>query len=244
MDGSLLWSPYLQFACSIQLCGSLLWSPVLPILPARVRLAMPSRLIHNGRSAVLGATYGLFPRCLETFCLRPAMSSYHTNNCGSLNVVCYLFAGLLHGHCGLYAVLARSSSQSAIAIACCACQFVRWFLLTCCFSACTMTARRTNNSLAASLDGENSSSNTLLHAESSGPSSLASAMLVVVVRLRVFALQCQSRQPHSSRSALFRCLPAYCTTNLTRGLRLAIWPRQSITIFAGVGGYVSFLRSS
>ena len=43
------------------------------------------------------------------------------------------------------------------------------------FSACTMTTRRTNNSLAARLDGENSSSDTLLQAESSGPSSLASA---------------------------------------------------------------------
>ena len=37
-----------------------------------------------------------------------------------------------------------------------------------------MTAHRTNNSLAAHLDGENSSSDTLLQAESSGPSSLAS----------------------------------------------------------------------
>ena len=37
-----------------------------------------------------------------------------------------------------------------------------------------MTARRTNNSLAARLDGKNSSSDTLLQAELSGPSSLAS----------------------------------------------------------------------
>ena len=42
------------------------------------------------------------------------------------------------------------------------------------FSACTMTARRTNISLAAHLDGENLSSDTLLHAKSSGPLSLAS----------------------------------------------------------------------
>ena len=38
-----------------------------------------------------------------------------------------------------------------------------------------MSTRRTNNSLAARLDGENSSSDTLLQAELSGPSSLASA---------------------------------------------------------------------
>ena len=37
-----------------------------------------------------------------------------------------------------------------------------------------MTARRTNNSLAAHLDGENSSADTLLPTESPGPSSLAS----------------------------------------------------------------------
>ena len=36
-----------------------------------------------------------------------------------------------------------------------------------------MTARRTNNSLATSLDGENSSSDTLLQAESSGLANLA-----------------------------------------------------------------------
>ena len=42
-------------------------------------------------------------------------------------------------------------------------------------SACTMSACRTNNSLVASLDGENSPSDTLLHTESSLPSSLASA---------------------------------------------------------------------
>ena len=58
-------------------------------------------------------------------------------------------------------LLACSSSQSVVAIA------VLWFCLLA-VSACTMTARRTNNSLAASLDGENSSSDTLLHAESSG----------------------------------------------------------------------------
>ena len=32
LNRSLLWSPYLQFACSVELCGSLLWSPILPIL--------------------------------------------------------------------------------------------------------------------------------------------------------------------------------------------------------------------
>ena len=30
--GSLLWSPYWQFAYSVELCGSLFWSPFLPIL--------------------------------------------------------------------------------------------------------------------------------------------------------------------------------------------------------------------
>ena len=49
-----------------------------------------------------------------------------------------------------------------------------WFFLLAVF-ACTMTARRTNNSLAARLDGENSSADTPLQAESSGPSSLFSA---------------------------------------------------------------------
>ena len=38
-----------------------------------------------------------------------------------------------------------------------------------------MTAHRTNSSLAASLDGENSPSDTVLHTESSVPLSLASA---------------------------------------------------------------------
>ena len=55
-------------------------------------------------------------------------------------------------------LLACSSSQSVVAIA------VLWFCLLA-VSACTMTARRTNNSLATSLDGENSSSDTLLQAE-------------------------------------------------------------------------------
>ena len=43
------------------------------------------------------------------------------------------------------------------------------------YSACTMTARRTNNSLSASLDRENSPPDTLLHAQSSVPSSPDSA---------------------------------------------------------------------
>ena len=34
LDGALPWSPYLQFACSVELCGSLLWSPIqCPSLP-------------------------------------------------------------------------------------------------------------------------------------------------------------------------------------------------------------------
>ena len=67
--------------------------------------------------------------------------------------------------CDLYMqLLASSSSQSVVAIACFACQFVLWFCLLA-VSACTMTARRTNNSLAATLDGENLSSDTFPYAE-------------------------------------------------------------------------------
>ena len=71
-------------------------------------------------------------------------------------------------------LLASSSSQSVVAIACClrAFLFFGFCLLT--VSTSTMTARRTN-SLAARLDGENSPSDTLLHAESSVPSSPSSA---------------------------------------------------------------------
>ena len=71
-------------------------------------------------------------------------------------------------------LLACSSSQRVVAIAC----YLRAIL---CFgfcllavSACTTTALRTNNSLAASLDGKNSLPYTLLHAKSSVPSSPAS----------------------------------------------------------------------
>ena len=72
-------------------------------------------------------------------------------------------------------LLACSSSQSVVSIACCLrASLCFGFCLLAVFSACTMTARRTNNSLAAHLDGENSSSDTLLQAESSGSSSLAS----------------------------------------------------------------------
>ena len=72
-------------------------------------------------------------------------------------------------------LLACSSSQSVVAIACCLRASLCFGFACLLFSACTMTARRTNNSLAAHLDGENSSSDTLLQAESSGPSSLAPA---------------------------------------------------------------------
>ena len=71
-------------------------------------------------------------------------------------------------------LLACSSSQSVVAIACFACQFVLWFCLLA-VSACTMTACRTNNSLAATLDGENLSSDSFPYAESSGLLSLAFA---------------------------------------------------------------------
>ena len=72
-------------------------------------------------------------------------------------------------------LLACSSSQSVVAIACCLRASLCFGFACLLFSACTMTTRRTNNSLAARLDGENSSSDTLLQAESSGPSLLASA---------------------------------------------------------------------
>ena len=72
-------------------------------------------------------------------------------------------------------LLACSSSQSVVAIACCLHAILCFgFLLVCCFRF-TMTARQTNSSLAASLDGENLPSDTVLHAESSVPLSLASA---------------------------------------------------------------------
>ena len=55
-------------------------------------------------------------------------------------------------------LLACISTQSVVAMACClrAILCFGFFLLA--VSACTMTARRTNNSLAASLNGENTSS--------------------------------------------------------------------------------------
>ena len=72
-------------------------------------------------------------------------------------------------------LLACSSLQSVVSIACCLhASLCFGFACIAVFSASTMTARRTNNSLAAHLDGENSSLDTLLQAESSGPSSLAS----------------------------------------------------------------------
>ena len=86
-------------------------------------------------------------------------------------------------------LLACSSSQSVVAIACCLRAILCSGFCLLAVSACTMTARRTNNSLAASLDGENSSSDTLLHAESSGPSSLASAANSAHKHLQQFPLQ-------------------------------------------------------
>ena len=72
-------------------------------------------------------------------------------------------------------LLACSSLQSVVSIACCLrASLCFGFASFAVFSARTMTARRTNNSLAAHLDGEDSSSDTLLQAESSGPSLLAS----------------------------------------------------------------------
>ena len=71
-------------------------------------------------------------------------------------------------------LLACSSSQRVIAIACCLRAILCFGFCLLAVSACTTTALRTNNSLAASLDGENSLPYTLLHAKSSVPSSPAS----------------------------------------------------------------------
>ena len=60
-------------------------------------------------------------------------------------------------------LLACSSSQSVIEIACClraSLCFDFWLLAV---SACTMTTRQTNNSLAASLDVDNLLSANILH---------------------------------------------------------------------------------
>ena len=74
-------------------------------------------------------------------------------------------------------LLACSSSQSVLAIACRCCLRALlcfgFFLLA--VSACTITAGQTNNSLAASLDGEISPSDPLLQAESFVPLLPASA---------------------------------------------------------------------
>ena len=72
-------------------------------------------------------------------------------------------------------LLACSSSQSVVAIACClrASLCFGFCLLT--VSDCTMTTRWTNNSLAASSDRENLPSDTLLQAQLSVPSLPASA---------------------------------------------------------------------
>ena len=54
LDGSLFWSPYEQFACSVELCGSLLWLSILPIqYPA---LPTPHRkwfMVGNGSDKLL-----------------------------------------------------------------------------------------------------------------------------------------------------------------------------------------------
>ena len=52
LDGSLLWSPYLQFACSIDLCGLLLLLPIMPNqclalpTPHRKWLMVGNRFLH------------------------------------------------------------------------------------------------------------------------------------------------------------------------------------------------------
>ena len=71
-------------------------------------------------------------------------------------------------------LLACSSSQRVVAIACCLRAILCFGFCFLAVSACTTTALRTNNSLAASLDEKNSLPYTLLHAKSSVPSSPAS----------------------------------------------------------------------
>ena len=70
-------------------------------------------------------------------------------------------------------LLACSSSQSVVAIACCLRAILCFGFCLLTVSACTTTARRTTNTLAASLDGKNWLPYTLLHAKSSVPSSPA-----------------------------------------------------------------------
>ena len=72
-------------------------------------------------------------------------------------------------------LLACSSSQSVVAIACCLRASLCFGFCLLAVSDCTMTTRWTNNSLAASLDRENLPSDTLLQAELSVPSLPASA---------------------------------------------------------------------
>ena len=83
---------------------------------------------------------------------------------------------LAGAHRDLYMqLLACSSSQRVVAIACRLRAILCFGFCLLAVSACTITARRTNNSLAASLDGENSLPYALLHANLSVPSSPASA---------------------------------------------------------------------
>ena len=70
----------------------------------------------------------------------------------------------------------------------------------------------------------------------------------VKVRRHTFALQCQSRQPHSSCCAISRCLPAYCMTNFLAILETE-WPAtcdMASPIYDHFRWYqyVSFPRSS
>ena len=72
-------------------------------------------------------------------------------------------------------LLACSSSQSVVAIACCLRASLCFGFCLLAVSDCTMTTRWTNNSLAASSDRENLPSDTLLQAQLSVPSLPASA---------------------------------------------------------------------
>ena len=53
LDGSPLWSPYLQFACSVELCESLFWLPVLP-------MQHPALSTSHGKRFTVGIWPGKF----------------------------------------------------------------------------------------------------------------------------------------------------------------------------------------
>ena len=86
-------------------------------------------------------------------------------------------------------LLACSSSQGVIAIACCLHASLCFAFCLLAVSDCTMTTRQTNNSLAASLDVDNSLSANILHTKSFDSLSLASAQTRHHKHLQQFLLK-------------------------------------------------------